>query len=733
MLKRLRLINFRRYPKLEINFDSHLNIIEGENNAGKTTIFMGIEYALFGTVSGFKSQTELATPESDEIGAELMYQGIDGKIYKLQRMHIIGTKGKGKRGASGFYTLKEMEEDGEKYVLSSDFENNPEEMLQLKIFETFGISKRLFNIAINVKQGEISEILLGKQDLDIVLGVSAAKIAEKTVRQIALGFEKETSQFNSLKSSKDALSTEKLQLSRQKSQLDGQISEIEKSVANLTSQKEDTATLKSLINEFQETFDEAFDLGEDWNSRVKAYRDLFKSHKTLIEVPIKELESKKLELQSQIEGFQTTIKNSMEKEDDINSQLRQYNQQLGDINGKLHRRQSLKLNEDATCEVCGSKIDPELVKKEISQWEIDMSQIQAQITVLNAQMTQLRSEMNSSRSKQTQLSNEINQLQLKINQINQSEDQLNSRIPTIQKLESEFLQAIEILNTSQMTYTKGVSEWLEAHDADVNLREDLTIGKWETEEEKTVHYHTLEIKGSTITKFLELNEYNDQLSKIQEAQIRLIAAADAKIQGEKARLVDLQRMASDIEPRIKRLEREIVGLEKEIQKLHRKRSAASKLRSLASAYKQLTTILRNNSATELAKLTWEYHKELSGTDEYRSLSIDPKNYALLIEPKDIDEEVPAYYYQGGGHKLLLGLAYKFAISKLVTKPSYYLLDEPTYGLDNENKQRLLTNIQELAKSVQINLITHQREELKINGNLMRITKEERVSHMEAIS
>ena len=214
MIKKITLKNFRRYVNQSITFDPQLTYIMGENNAGKTTIFMAIEYALFGRVTGFSSQAELAHPNSDKMGVQLEYIGKDGLTYVLQRMHeVVETSGRLK--AKGNYTLKKFEDDEEVYLSSSDFPKDSEEVLQLKIFESLGISKRLFELAINIKQGEITSILEGSPNLDIVLGVSAASLAEKQLRALAKLYEKEITQLKTLQASQKGFEDEKKSLLKQ--------------------------------------------------------------------------------------------------------------------------------------------------------------------------------------------------------------------------------------------------------------------------------------------------------------------------------------------------------------------------------------------------------------------------------------------------------------------------------------------------------------------------------------
>jgi len=62
VITRLRLKGFRRYVDETFELGPGVTFINGRNNAGKTTLFLAIEYALTGTVSGARSQAVLLNP-----------------------------------------------------------------------------------------------------------------------------------------------------------------------------------------------------------------------------------------------------------------------------------------------------------------------------------------------------------------------------------------------------------------------------------------------------------------------------------------------------------------------------------------------------------------------------------------------------------------------------------------------------------------------------------------------
>lgn len=130
MIERLRIRNFRRYKDATLAFEPGMNYLEGPNNVGKTTVFFAVEYALFGRVEGFKTIRALMQPGKRSIGAELMFVGTTGERFLIQRIHQ--SLPKSKKMLDGHFTLKAILDDGERYILASDF-GDTEDTLSLKL------------------------------------------------------------------------------------------------------------------------------------------------------------------------------------------------------------------------------------------------------------------------------------------------------------------------------------------------------------------------------------------------------------------------------------------------------------------------------------------------------------------------------------------------------------------------------------------------------------------------
>src|SRR5439155_435239 len=144
-----------------------------------------------------------------------------------------------------------------------------------------------------------------------------------------------------------------------------------------------------------------------------------------------------------------------------------------------------------------------------------------------------------------------------------------------------------------------------------------------------------------------------------------------------------------------------------IDVVEKRGARAEELRALASAFKVLQEDLRTRAAHDLAQSTLRIHRALSVDDELADVRIDPARYQVLVTSRDHASEVPASLAQGGGHRLLLGLAFRLALVERLGPFPFVLLDEPTYGLDEKNRAALLERIAGLKLSPQIVLITHQ--------------------------
>lgn len=84
MLHSIKLTNFKQHKALTVNFSEGLNVIAGENGAGKSTILKAVLYALFGAAAAGQ-KNHLATWGSDEKMEVELHATIAGKTLIILR------------------------------------------------------------------------------------------------------------------------------------------------------------------------------------------------------------------------------------------------------------------------------------------------------------------------------------------------------------------------------------------------------------------------------------------------------------------------------------------------------------------------------------------------------------------------------------------------------------------------------------------------------------------------
>ena len=75
IIKRLSLRNIRSYEELELKFPKGSILLSGEIGAGKTSILLGLQFALFGLQPGQKGTSILRQGEDNAYAVAAQYSG----------------------------------------------------------------------------------------------------------------------------------------------------------------------------------------------------------------------------------------------------------------------------------------------------------------------------------------------------------------------------------------------------------------------------------------------------------------------------------------------------------------------------------------------------------------------------------------------------------------------------------------------------------------------------------
>lgn len=697
MILTLRLKGFRRYADETIALGPGVCFIEGENNAGKTTLLYAIEYALFGRVTGHKTLSALMAPKSKQMGVELVLRGADGHRYRLQRVHVLPPRSR--TSTIGHFTLKrsvqpidaQVEEgsdpNAETYIVSSDFQDR-EEALALALQRALGLGRRFFDVAVYLRQGEITSILDGApRELDIVLGVTSAVVAADEMRAMALEREKEASTLPVVSEMLRAMESD-----RETGRAQAEV--IAKELVANAERQEALAGELAAIAEAQAA---AKPLADAAARLERASAEATRAAQALEDARAMALatgspappvdESRAAALVEREQGLEASRRA-------LSDERRALDRERGDLAARIARREAhTHAGDGAACESCGQPIDAARASREVAGWTRELADVDARLAAITVHAARGEEDLAAVRGEARVLSEARARAEAVTARLAESEKLVARRTAAHEEALRTLDQAASAIRPLlDARETASVPALAEGSAAEIErTREALRTRRARAEAEEGV-----------------IREARERL----EAERTSIARRHAQVEREHARV----REACE------RL-RELAG-------------TATQLRTLSEAFSELQSLLRERAATALAKETLSIHQALQGADgdkrgELRGLRLDPDSYAVLVTPNDVGREVPASTAQGGGHRLLLGLALKLAIGRVVGRPPFLLLDEPTYGLDRARRIALLGRIASLGVTDQILLITHHETD-GVVGRRVRVVRRGKESRTEQV-
>lgn len=176
-----------------------LFLITGDTGAGKTTIFDGISYALYGQTSGQRRDGEMMrsqyAPEDRETYVEFIFSE-SGKIYKIRRNPAFFRKSR-RRNKDGAYSL--IRTGGAVELTMEDGRVFPGKMKETdqKIIEIIGMDGEQFRQVSMISQGDFMKLLLAssKERKEIFSRIFPTEIYWQMQKKLA---EKEKQMYGSL-------------------------------------------------------------------------------------------------------------------------------------------------------------------------------------------------------------------------------------------------------------------------------------------------------------------------------------------------------------------------------------------------------------------------------------------------------------------------------------------------------------------------------------------------------
>jgi exonuclease SbcC len=195
------------------------------------------------------------------------------------------------------------------------------------------------------------------------------------------------------------------------------------------------------------------------------------------------------------------------------------------------------------------------------------------------------------------------------------------------------------------------------------------------------------------------------------------------IQAKKNKLDELNsKLSNKIKTRediLKKLEMEKLRL----NELEKRARAASIANALRDRIQEVLEKKRESILKILASRALDILNSMTDQRFYHSIIIDPKTYCVNVHPIGLDEPIPATRI-GGGHQTLISLALRLSVLYFINFRHLMILDEPTYGVDQENLQLLLNHLSSLGRYMkQTIIVTHHGYGLEEADNIITVYKD----------
>ena len=783
IFKELILKNFKSHINSRVKFDQGTTLILGENGAGKSSIFEGINFALYKKYNT-KSLNDLINSKADNMSVTLHFL-VGNKEFKVTR-----TRNHSKSTAE-LYVLQD--DDFEK-IVSGDKEVNShiEELLQ--------IDAGLFLNAIYIKQGEIDSIVTQKsaerkKNISKLLRLDNLETAYKQMPNIISTYELQRTHLqaqinNNIEDDKDELLAQNKELTKSKQEIDNQISVININLKNVRDSIADQKT-KSVLYQ-QASAERAKKSAElevliNNESRLKKQIDSFTQYDNIINTYIDVADSLRLcdqlehfyhELQSyeshkqdvirKQESYLTKImrlneigvvydvndivtRDSYDREkidallNKINIDVEQTeaalvstNNNINDMQNKIvllkqsldNTRQAISTVEgvDGVCPICNSSIDDDKKNILLSNYNILIEDNTGKLDKLQKEYNILCNEKNEltvMKSEKTDFQEYIINSEVLYNEIDHCIEEQNQYDSNILEVSSHISSIQEQLNLNNYDELAAFKQKL-FNDQELYNEAQFAV---KNKEEVEHQYQDLLLKKQSIQndidgfdkKLSEIN-YNADLLESQQKQ-------ESELQEQ---YYSMLKESGDLANQIKYNNMTLNNIDEEIQNNKQNQKEIEKLDDFIKFLKNirenygkdgLQKTIRLSFRPQIQKYTQEFFSKF-GFD-YSSLTITD-DYDIVISGAAGDSDVSMI---SGGERIAVALAFRLGIAQAViaNKIETIMLDEPTVFLDEYRKQEFIQVIQNISLVPQLIIITHDAELVNAASSIINVEKQDGIS------
>ncbi len=680
LIKKIKLENIRSYENQEIEFPRGSTLLSGDIGAGKTSVLLAIEFALFGLQPSQRGSSLLKNGKKE--GRVVLELDIDGKSVILER-----TLKKGKTISQDYAAITI---DNEKFEGSvTEIKNRVLNLLNYPS-EFAKKTNLLYKFTVYTPQEEMKQIILEPAETRLntlrhIFGIDKYKRIEENASIFAAKLREEIrskeGQLSDIDEIKKKLEERKTKLSflqknkeeenkileerkKEREKIEQEVSEIERKIKEKENLEREREKSELMLTNKKNLYFEA-------DSQIKKIKLEIQEGKNLVfdEKKLKEIEE--------------IINKNKERE-------KTYQEQIINLSSKLNslierKKESEQLREKISnlkiCPTCLQEVNEQYKSNIFKKVESELLFINSETEKLEKQKSQIFELLESIRKQTTNLEQKKSEEEIKKIKLESIKEKEKS-VEEIEKRKKQIDSDIQLISRHIKTLEESIKQFSVFVKIFDEKREQLEKEKMKEKQQE-----------------IKIAELNKEISLVQEQIL-------------------------DIERRIK-----------EKQELKKKLDYLKKLENwISSKFLALIFVTERNVMLKLkeefSKLFSEWFSVL--VPESLSVRLD-EEFSPIIQQQDYEL---SYSYLSGGERTAVALAYRLALNQVINSflskiktRDLLILDEPTDGFSESQLDKMRDVLSQL-KVQQLILVSHEAKIESFVENIIKFKKESGVTKVE---
>jgi len=681
-LKKIELNNIRSYEKEEVEFSDGTTLLAGDIGSGKTSVLLGIEFALFGLQPGQKG-TSLLRKGADYGGVKLNFE-VKGKEIEIER-----TLKKNKTVSQDYCAITI---DGEKQEVSvTELKNKVLEILNYP--KEFSKKQNLlYKFTVYTPQEEMKEII-----------VQDSKSRINTLRHV-FGIDKY----------KRILENTSIILSKireEKRHKEGQVSNLEEDKQDLKNKEKQLEEKRENLKGYEKTLEEKSEV------RKKAEQDKEEVNKKIEE---------KNKLNQEIEKTRIMISNKQEKVADNKRTIRQLEGQINELKTIEFDESKISKNQEEISQLKQSK-------KQLEDRKLEISSRVSSLNMKNDENNKVKEKLKHIEVCPTCLQN-VN-WDYKNNVLKKMDENILQNNKEMEKLKKERENTVKQIEKIEQDISR-----LEKEVQDLNL---LKM-KLQNLEEKENRKKEVEGNNESLNKDIEmLNKHIESLkSSILEYQKydNLFEEKQKALKQAQDEEKSAEIKVAEIKREIELYKQQIEDIKKRIEKTEEIKKQLNHLNNLLNwVSANFVSLISSTERNVMTKLKKEFSRLFAAwfsmlVPEGFNVRLDDE-FTPIIEHQDYEIE---YNYLSGGERTAVALAYRLALNQVINSllskiktNDMVILDEPTDGFSETQLDKMRNVLEQLSVN-QLIIVSHEQKIESFVDNVIRFKKENGVSYKEMV-